>query len=113
VRDESFKKFVLDQMRGLEGVAARPMFGGHGLYYGDRFFGILFKGRLYFKTTPATRPRYLREGMTPFAPNKKQTLKNYYEVPADIIESADRLVAWADDAMPGAGIQMRVRRRHF
>ncbi len=102
--DESFKEFVLDQLRGLDGVAARPMFGGYGLYGGAAFFGILFKGRLYFKTTLATRSKYLHEGMKPFTPNKKQTLKNYYEVPVDVIESADRLVAWAAEAMPGSGV---------
>lgn len=33
--------------------------------------------------------------MKPFAPNAKQTLKNYYEVPVDIVESAEHLVEWA------------------
>jgi len=29
--------------------------------------------------------------MKPFTPNTRQTLKNYYEVPVDIVESADTL----------------------
>ena len=33
--------------------------------------------------------------MKPFTPNTRQTLKNYYEVPVDIVESADTLVEWA------------------
>jgi DNA transformation protein len=33
--------------------------------------------------------------MKPFTPNPKQTLKNYYEVPVDIVESSDHLVEWA------------------
>ena len=101
VRDESFKEFVLDQLRGLDGVVARGMFGGDGLYCGEQFFGIIFQGRLYFKTSPATRPPYLKAGMTPFAPNPRQTLKNYYEVPVEIVESAERLVAWGRDAAEG------------
>ena len=99
VRDESFKEFVLDQLHGLDGVVARGMFGGYGFYCGDRFFGIMFQGRLYFKTSPATRRRYLDEGMKPFRPSATQTLKNYYEVPVEIVESAERLVAWAWDAV--------------
>jgi TfoX/Sxy family transcriptional regulator of competence genes len=31
-KDESFKDFVLDQLRELDDVEARRMFGGHGLY---------------------------------------------------------------------------------
>jgi DNA transformation protein len=36
--------------------------------------------------------------MTPFTPNATQTLKNYFEVPVDIVESAENLVEWARTA---------------
>jgi DNA transformation protein len=91
----SFKEFILDQLRGLSRVACRAMFGGHGLYHGQLFFGILFKGRLFFKTDPSSRSAYLERGMKPFRPNAKQTLKSYYEVPADLMEDPDELTAWA------------------
>jgi DNA transformation protein len=96
---DSFKEFVLDQLRDLGGVEARAMFGGHGLYSGDLFFGILHNGRLYFKTNASTAPAYIEKGMKPFRPNAKMTLKTYYEVPADILEEADQLVEWAKKAI--------------
>lgn len=71
------------------------MFGGYGLYRGDVFFGIIHKSRLYFKTDPKSLPSYLEAGMKPFRPNDKQTLKSYYEVPVDVIEDSDQLIAWA------------------
>ncbi len=95
---ESFKEFVLDQLRTLGSIEARPMFGGHGLYCGNVFFGIIFKGRLYFSTNATTRRRYVKQGMKPFQPNARQTLGKYYEVPADVMENADELVAWAQSA---------------
>jgi DNA transformation protein and related proteins len=49
VKDESFKDFVLDQLQELDGVEARRMFGGYGLYQNETFFGILHKGKLRFK----------------------------------------------------------------
>jgi DNA transformation protein len=52
--DESFKDFVLDQLQDLDGVEARRMFGGHGLYQDEIFFGILHKGKLYFKVDAST-----------------------------------------------------------
>jgi DNA transformation protein len=98
-KGDSFKDFILDQLCGLEGVTCRPLFGGHGLYRGSTFFGIVSKGRLYFKTHDATRPSYIEYGMKAFRPNPKQTLKNYYEVPADVIEEPDLLAEWARTAV--------------
>lgn len=74
------------------------MFGGYGLHRGDVFFGIIHRGRLYFKTDAQTRSPYLEAGMKPFRPNAKQTLKSYYEVPVDVIEDTDQLAAWARKA---------------
>ncbi len=102
MQDESFTVFVLEQLRNLGHVQCRRMFGGYGLYCAGRFFGIISKGQLYFKTSGETRAAYERRGMRPFQPNAKQTLKNYYEVPAEVIEDADELAAWAWKAV-GAG----------
>ena len=94
---DSFRDFVEEQLG--EGVDIRPMFGGYGLYRDDVFFGILYKGRLYFRTGPLTRKEYVRRGMKPFKPNAKMTSKTYYEVPADVLEDRDALRAWADKAL--------------
>jgi len=80
-KSDGFKDFVLDQLSGLRGVTCRAMFGGYGLYQGETFFGIIHKSRLYLKTDERTRSAYLKQGMKPFRPNRKQTLKTYYEVP--------------------------------
>lgn len=97
-KDDSFKDFILDQLSGLDRVIARKMFGGYGLYQAQIFFGIVFKGRLYFKTDARTRAAYAERGMKPFRPSPKQTLKNYYEVPVDILENPDQLRGWAETA---------------
>jgi DNA transformation protein len=90
-KPDGFKDFVLDQLADLRGVTARAMFGGYGLYQRGVFFGIIHKGRLYFKTDERTRGLYREQGMTPFRPTAKQTLKNYYEVPVDAIEDCETL----------------------
>ncbi len=97
-KDDSFKDFIIDQLYGLESVTVRAMFGGHGLYRGGSFFGIIFKGRLYFKTNGSTQPVYAERGMKAFRPNPGQTLKNYFEVPVEIDEP-DLLVGWAQEAI--------------
>ena len=95
MKNDSFRDHVLDQLRGLDVFDDRAMFGGHGLYSDRTMFGIIFKGCLYFKTSAATRAEYERRQMKPFRPNARQTLKSYYEVPADIIEAGHELIAWA------------------
>lgn len=97
--DTSFSDYVRDQLEGLGPVQFRSMFGGQGLYLDGVFFGIVYEGRLYFKTSEETRAAYLEDGMKPFRPRTKQTLKNYYEVPPDILEDAESLVGWAREAV--------------
>ena len=95
----SFKDFVLDQLAELPGLECRAMFGGHGLYGGKAIFGIVFKGRLYFKTSAVSRAGFTRRGMKPFRPNVRQRLNSYYEVPAGILEDRAALAAWARRAI--------------
>ena len=94
-RESGFKDFILDQLADLRQVTTRAMFGGHGIYHGAKFFGIIHKDRLYFKVTPKTVGRYTGKGMKPFRPNAKQTLKSFYEVPIDILEDTEQVVDWA------------------
>lgn len=75
------------------------MFGGVGLYADGIFFGIVYRGGLFFKTNTDTRKAYIERGMEAFRPNEKQTLKHYYEVPAEILEDAAALLRWAQRAI--------------
>ncbi len=97
IRDD-FRDFVLDQLSELGAVTPRAMFGGYGLYSRDVFFGVVYKRRLYFKTSENTRADYQQYGMEPFRPSPRQTLKSYYEVPVEILEDQDELVCWARKA---------------
>lgn len=99
MKRDSFKDFVLEQLRGFEAVECRPMFGGFGLYLRGTFFGILYKGRLYFKTGRDTQKRYIRQGMKPFRPSAKQTLKTYYEVPVSDLEDSEKLAELAEESV--------------
>ncbi|NOS77086.1 MAG: TfoX/Sxy family protein [Nitrospira sp.] len=98
MKTDGFKDFVLDQLADLRGLTCRAMFGGYGLRYRDTFFGIIHKGRLYFKITPETVESYRALGTKPFRATSKMTLKTYYEVPADVLEDAAVLAEWAEAA---------------
>jgi DNA transformation protein len=96
---QSFEDFVADQLRPLGQISVRRMFGGAGIYRHGVFFGILYKGRLYFRTDEASRPDYRTRGMKPFRPKAGMTLKSYYEVPPEILEEGDLLASWAQRAL--------------
>lgn len=98
-KDESFKDFVLDQLRELDAVEARRMFGGYGLYQDETFFGIVHKGKLFFKVDESSVGAYRKLKMKPFRPNAKQTLKSYYQVPVEVLEDRDELCVWARRAI--------------
>lgn len=90
MKEDSFRDFVLDQLRSLEGIRCRPMFGGHGLYLGEDFFGIVYDGRLYFKTDESTRMEYRDRGMGPFAPGGETGTGE--EVPMKATHELDRTI---------------------
>ena len=95
---DSFKDFVLDQLSSMPDLSGRVLFGGYGLYHRDRFFGIIHKSRLFFKTHALTQPLYRSRGMQPFRPGARHTLARYYEVPLDILEDRRDLETWARHA---------------
>ncbi len=102
-KEDSFRDFVLDQLHALGDILCRAMFGGYGLYLGEDFFGIVYDGRLYFKTDEGTRKKYERNGMGPFTPSETQVLKNYFEVPEEVLEDAEELTAWAREGAARKG----------
>ena len=96
--DTSFLDFVLEQLGEARELKVKRMFGGHGLYLGASFFGIVHKGSLYFRTDESTRPAYVEAGSRTFNPKGVQELHRYYEVPADVLEDASKLLDWAKTA---------------
>jgi DNA transformation protein len=111
---EGFRTFVLEQLaRGTSGLRARNMFGGVGLYCGDLFFALMDDDVLYFKVDESNRPHFEERGMGPFRPGGEggETMQ-YYEVPADVLEDAEALAAWATAAIEVARrARARQRRR--
>ena len=106
---DSFIAYVLDQLAALPDVRARAMFGGHGLYCGEKFFGILDEGRVFFKTGPANENDYTSRAREPFTytmQGKTMTMA-YHEVPPDILEQPHELVAWARKSIALTGTKKK------
>jgi len=99
MKDESFKDYIIDQLVDLPEVSQRKMFGSFGLYSEGKFFAIISDDILYFKTNKETSGKYKELGSDCFRPSQKQVLKNYFEVPVDILEDKEKLLEWAREAV--------------
>jgi len=101
---KSYRDFVVEQLgRVVPQVRARSMFGGFGIYSGELFFALIANNVLYFKVDAVNRGDYEARGMGPFRPygDDRDTMQ-YYEVPADLLEDAEELGAWAEKAIGAA-----------
>ncbi|MCE9581613.1 MAG: TfoX/Sxy family protein [Planctomycetes bacterium] len=92
---DTFQTFVMDQLAGLRGATARAMFGGHGLMLGGVLFGMTWRGGMFLRVDESTVAEFVALGSKPFSPSKKMVMKSYYEVPAEVLEDAEKLVAWS------------------
>jgi DNA transformation protein len=106
---EEFIRFVIDQLAGFGIILSKRMFGGAGLYRGGTMFALLAGDVLYFKVDDSNRADYEAQGSGPFRPYRdKKTVMSYYEVPVEIVENREELVAWAAKAYAAA---LRSRRQ--
>jgi DNA transformation protein len=107
-----FLDHIADQLRSFGPVTVRRMFGGAGLYHGERMFGLVADDVLYFKVDDASRADYLAAGAKPFTYRRRlgrATLPTYYEVPASILDDADTLADWARAALAATEASRRAK----
>ncbi len=76
------------------------MFGGRGLYLDGTFFGVIFNGKLYFRTDDESRPEYVARGMPalqppPHRPRGPKTVDRNFEVPPEVLADGRMLKEWA------------------
>lgn len=98
---ESFRDFVLEQLESTRrDIRPKRMFGGVGLYAGERFFALIDDDILYFKVDDATRPKFIKRKMAPFRPygDERQSMQDY-QVPVSVLEDPDQLKLWVADAV--------------
>ena len=72
------------------------MFRGYGVDSGDKFFGIVNDGRVFFRTDEDSRPEYIARGMPPFQPNNRpigpKTVARNFQVPDEVLTDSELLV---------------------
>jgi len=88
---------IRDLFAALGPVRARRMFGGQGLYLGDRVFGIEADGEIFLKVDAATAEAFRAAGSRPFVYERggKAYAMSYWRLPDDALDDPEAAAGWA------------------
>jgi DNA transformation protein len=102
--NEGFLEFVAEQMAGIGPVTVRKMFGGAGVFRGDRMIGLIADDLLYLRTDLESAPEFEARGMTPFVYSKRgrPVSMSYYRAPEECLEDPEEMMVWAGKAYAAA-----------
>jgi DNA transformation protein and related proteins len=103
-RTDSFVEYTVELLEKLGPVQSRSMFGGWGLYFGGRMFGLIAEGQLFLKVDDVTKPDFQAAGCRPFVYEGagKAVEMGYWTPPADAADDAYALLPWARRAVDAA-----------
>ncbi len=103
-RESEFVEYLLEMLQPLGEVRAKSMFGGWGIYAGDRFFALVADETLYLKVDDANRGEFEARGLKPFRSeaNGKVAVMSYFQPPAEALDDRETLCAWARKGLEAA-----------
>ena len=86
-------------------VDVRRMFGGAGVFVGDRMIALVSREVIYLKADAETIPAFEQEGLAPFSyatRNGEQKLTSYWRMPDRLYDDPEELACWARAAHEAA-----------
>jgi DNA transformation protein len=95
---------IQDLFHELGPVRIRRMFGGQGIYAGERMFALEAGGALYLKADDVNRPLLEAAGSRPFVygANGKSATMSYWLMPEDGIDDPSEAARWGRLAIDAA-----------
>ena len=114
--EDSYLTYLREQLQAMGDIACKRLFGGYALSRDGVTFGLVFDECLYLKADETTQADYEAHGSAPFTYEKhgKTIVISNWQVPSDIIEDAEELVAWAEKAsMVAARKAVKPRKRRL
>ena len=101
---KGFVEFAVELLGNVGPVRARAIFGGHGIYCGDRMIGLVDDDEIFLKTDPETRPRFEEAGCRRwvYTGGRKETRTSYFRPPDEAHESPEAMEPWGRLALKAA-----------
>lgn len=106
-----FAEFIVEQMADFGPTAARPMFGGIGLFRDGVMFALIADDTLYLKADDTTKREFEAEGMAPFIHSAKKgrnTIMSYWRAPERCLDDPGEMSQWCRKAH---GAALRAKRK--
>lgn len=82
-------------------VEVRRMFGGAGVFVGERMIALVSREIIYLKADADTIPAFEREGLAPFSYATRKgehKLTSYWRMPERLYDNPEELARWAREA---------------
>ena len=89
---------IQELFAGFGPVSVRRMFGGAGIFVGERMIGLVSREVIYLKADAETIPTFEQEGLAPFSyatKNGERKLTSYWRMPDRLYDDPDELARWA------------------
>lgn len=102
--DESYLKFIQDQLSEFGEFEIKRMFGGIGMFKDGLMFGKIGGNTFRLKVNETNKAAFEARGMKPFVSATKKKGMPYWEVPQEILEDRSLLAEWANTSV---GIAIR------
>lgn len=103
--DSGFVAHLLELLEPFEGVAAKRMFGGYGIFRDGIMFGLVADGVFYLKTDAENRPEFEASDLPPFryeGKDGKVMVMSYNQCPDTALDSPSAMGPWAQSALAAA-----------
>ena len=98
-------EFLKELCAPLGPVVFKKMFGGWGVMYEDRMFGLVAYDTFYLKVDDETSPRFEERGLERFTyvtKDGRRTVMSYARAPEEVFDDADAFVEWGRAAIGAA-----------
>ena len=105
--NETFLKFVQDQLSEFGEVEIKRMFGGIGIFRDGLMFAKIGGDTFRLKVDDSNKKQFEDRGMKPFYSKNKKKGMPYWEVPQEVLEDRTELAKWAKQSFQIASKQKK------
>ena len=102
--EREFALYIADLLQGIGPVAAKPMFGGFGMFLDGLMIGLIADNTLYFKVDNESSAEFEAQGLEPFTyfkQNKPMQL-SYWQAPEECLDNSDVMLEWGNKGFSAA-----------
>jgi DNA transformation protein and related proteins len=99
---KQFIEFIMELLHPVGAIEGNKFFGGYGIKSNATQFAMIMGNSMYFVVDERSRLKYEKLNMKPFSYQTKngiRLVKRYFEVPGELFDDREMLLAWANESI--------------